>query len=327
MVGAGAVSQRVHLPVLACMPNARVAWITDSNDEMARETADSCRLRHVPLPASAHELPDCDAVLLATPVHARATYCQAMAERGVAVFAEKPFAITLEEHLRLEGLFPRPGIACGFVRRMYASTMLLRRILMENWFGVPRRLRLSEGSQVTKTGFDTTNKDQDHRRGGGITLNIGCHLIDLALHLTGARSYSITEQEIVWDGPCDRRLWASVLLKDIHGREGENCELDLTVSWLDRLDNQIEVEFDRVKLCAGIVPEAEVRLRPPASSGSGAVLTVPNAGALNFYQAFYLEWEHFLRGLEEGVPSLISASSSRLTTQMAEQLLQEADGR
>jgi predicted dehydrogenase len=206
---------------------------------------------------------------------------------------------------------------------MYASSVLLRRIMEEGWFGPCHRISVSEGSHVTRTGMDSTPKGEDHRRGGGITLNIGCHLIDLALHLTGATAYSIVETNPVWDGACDRKMAARIRLENIHGRDGEHCELAFAVSWLDQLDNRIDLEFEHVTVSAGIVPDARVTLRGSNDTHPGGVLSLPGPGAETFHQAFFLEWQAFLRGLERNEPSLISASSGRLTTRLIEQLLRE----
>ena len=81
VVGAGAISQSVHLPVLACSSNVQIVWITDANADRTREVAETFGLEGTPLPDSPWDLPPCDAVLLAAalqqgfPEHP-ATVCQ-----------------------------------------------------------------------------------------------------------------------------------------------------------------------------------------------------------------------------------------------------------
>src|SRR5437588_664762 len=76
-------------------------------------------------------LPDCDALLLATPVGVRTGYYEAFAKKGVAVLAEKPFSTSSAEHARLMRLFPSHRIGCGYIRRMYRTVALLRQVIAE----------------------------------------------------------------------------------------------------------------------------------------------------------------------------------------------------
>src|SRR5205807_335883 len=114
VVGAGTIAREVHLPVLSAMPKVRIAWVADRDDVRARALARAFRLPAVSLPPCPSELPPCQAVLLAIPVGARGGYYQALAARGTAVFAEKPFALTATDHQQFLSLFPPHAIACGY---------------------------------------------------------------------------------------------------------------------------------------------------------------------------------------------------------------------
>src|SRR5439155_1742304 len=106
IVGAGLITRQAHLPVLRNMPNVRIAWITDANDGAARAVARAFGLLQIVLPSGPAELPDCDVVLLAIPVGARQPYFEALARRRIAVFSEKPFALSYPQHKSIAELFP-----------------------------------------------------------------------------------------------------------------------------------------------------------------------------------------------------------------------------
>jgi predicted dehydrogenase len=302
------------------MPNVRLAWLTDANEERASQVARLFGVPNVALPEALTDLPACDAVLLAIPVHVRPAYYETLGRRGIAVLAEKPFAASSADHDQFEASFAPWRIGCGFQRRMHANTRLLRRVVAGDWFGPLRRLVVSEGDRVTRTGSDTTDKDLGFAQGGGALFNIGVHSLDQSLFIADPRRFEVCESNVAWDGRTDRKVSARVRLAQLHGRPDEVCEMELSVSWLDPVANEIVLEFDRVTLSTGGAPDADVRIEGK-SGGEGAVLETPRSGARTPNQAFYLEWEDFLLALAEERPSTVSAASCRSTTSLAEELL------
>jgi len=125
IVGAGAITRNIHLPVLLAMPNVRVAWLADASANRADALGKVHGVKSLAA-TSPEGLPDCDVVLLAIPVGVRAAYFNALAARGAAVFTEKPFASNLAEHRRILDLFEPHRIGCGFMRRFYRGTRTVR---------------------------------------------------------------------------------------------------------------------------------------------------------------------------------------------------------
>src|ERR1700761_7171228 len=205
VVGAGDIARKVHLPVLLNMPGVDVAWVYDSSAERTRAVARANGLRGVE-PCHAADLPACDVALLAIPVGVRGTYYDAFAARGIAVFAEKPFAVSAAEHQALTDRFAPSRLGCGFMRRFYASSQLLRYLVRTAPFGRLRRMRISEGPRTTSSRVDRSYFD-DSRQSlqGGILSELGCHSLDLALYITGAQKFLIEECELAFDGTVDRK--------------------------------------------------------------------------------------------------------------------------
>jgi predicted dehydrogenase len=327
VVGAGAISRMVHLPVLTAMPEARVAWVADAHDGRAAAVAAAFGVPHAPIASVPEAVRDCEAVLLAIPVGVRAPYLAALARHGVAVMVEKPFARTVREHDEIVAMFPPHRIACGFMRRTYASTALARRALQEGWFGRPSRIRISEGGRTTKTGVDRSYFDDPSAGGGGILLELGCHALDLVLHLTGTRDHEIVRQSMVLDGHADRRAEADVLLYPESGRRGEPIVLEYAFSWLDRQDDRVDIEFPGARLRFGTRPDAPVTLCGNTPGARETHLVPPAGGATTSNQAFYLEWRWLLESLATGVPSPVAAGTCRNVTALVEDLYAAARGR
>jgi predicted dehydrogenase len=320
VVGAGAIAQSMHLPVLLSMPRVRLAWVADSNADRARSVGAAYGIKTV-CAQSAEDLPESDVVLLAIPVGGRGPYLDTLAEKKTAVFAEKPFAITSAEHRRILDLFSSHRLGCGYMRRFYAATVLLRQLLGRGWFGPLKRIRIAEGNRSTRTGVDRSFLDDARLASGGVLAELGCHTVDLALYLTGAEAFEVKCCTLVLDGHVDRKVSARVSLRNSSALPREGAELDYCASWLDRQENVVELQFERTSLWAELVPGAGVFLGDPGRH-SEAVSIAPAvpAGASTSNQAFYLEWDDFLTGLETGRESAVSASSAVLTTELIEQL-------
>lgn len=326
VIGTGVIARTIHLPVLTSMPGVQVAFVADADDARAAATAAAFGVPHAPVATVPDVAGACDAVLLAIPVGVRASYLAVLAKLGVAVLVEKPFARNVQEHDGIVAQFPAHRIACGFMRRTYASTQLVRQILREGWLGQPGRIRISEGGRTTKTGADKSYFDDPAAGGGGILLELGCHALDLVLHLTGAVDHEIVSQDMLLDGHADRKAEAKVLLYPEAGRRGAPIELDYVFSWLDAQQNDVEIEFPDARLRFGNSPGAPVRLsgRDPRSAG---VELVPAAGgATTSNQAFYLEWRWLLEGLATGVPSPVAAATCRRVTALVADLYAQARG-
>lgn len=320
IVGAGTITRNVHLPVLQNMEKVQVAWVADANENTARSVSRAFRVPHVPLPASPADLPDCDVALLAIPVGFRTSYYEAFARRGFAVFAEKPFSVSLSEHKRILELFPPHRIACGYMRRTFATVLLLHQIVVEKWFGRLQRIRITEGARNTHTGTNVSHYDDWKASGGGVLISLGCHDVDLAFHITGARNFRISSRIFEMDGKIDRKIAASIRLLNINGRDDECCDFDLCVSWLDRQENAIQLFFPEMTVSASIKPESSVILQPKANNNSPGQELLTRIGAKTTNQAFFLEWDLFLRGLEEEKPSVMAASTALPTAALIDAL-------
>jgi predicted dehydrogenase len=315
VIGTGNITRQVHLPVLTSMPGVTVEWVADASAASAAAVARAFKLRWIELPLVAGVESDCDVVLVASPVGTRRSYLEHLAGRGIAAFVEKPFARTVDEHRAFATLFPAHRIGCGFMRRAFDSTMTVRRILAEGWLGRPTRVVVREGGRTRGSGTDRSYFD-DERSGGGILLELGCHGLDLAMHLTGATRYRIVRQSFLFDGPPDRRADGEILLFNDLGEDHAALPLEFRFSWIDDMDGGLEFHFPSAMLLVDIKPEAAVRLTGPPTREPGSKppdaefsLEPRGLGAMTTNQAFALEWRAFLDGLATGRPSEFSAES------------------
>ena len=92
IIGAGNVVSANHLPVLEAMPEVQISWITDKDNGRAARVAQAYGIADRDLAGGLDNFPKTDAVLMAIPFGVREPYYTALAQRGDAVYVEKPFA-------------------------------------------------------------------------------------------------------------------------------------------------------------------------------------------------------------------------------------------
>jgi predicted dehydrogenase len=320
IVGAGIIAREAHLPVLRCMPDIRVAWICDVSNHRAKMLANANGLAAVDC-GSPDKLPPCDLALLAIPVGARAEYLRCFAARGISVLAEKPFALSAEEHEHLIGEFEPYGLACGYMRRFYASTQLLKRLIGKRTLGSLKAIRISEGARSTGSRVDTSYLDDPRQcASGGILSELGCHSLDVALHVTGASNCEIDQAEFVFDSRTDRRITARLRLLDSPSLSKSGATLEYCVSWLDQQLNMMIFEFDSCCVWMGIKPDATIYLGGSFADQDAVALVPASGAATTVHQAFYLQWRAFIDGVRANSASEISAASALLSTRVIERL-------
>ena len=217
IVGAGEIVRRMHLPVLSACEDIRIAYVADKNPEAAQSVAGSYKVAPVTVADNLDMLPQTDVVLLAVPVTARLPYYELFAKRGTSVLSEKPLAVGVSDAERICGLYPEYSLACGFQRRSYASVVLARLLVAENWFGPLRSISISEGALTTKTGADSRFYDDATSGGGGVLMDLGCHSLDVAIYISDATDAIPVKQRFVFDDGVDREIDARLTLRTATG--------------------------------------------------------------------------------------------------------------
>ncbi len=314
VLGAGEIVSRVHLPVLSACEGIEIAYVADKSSEAARSVAGSYKITPVSVGDDLKQIPQTDVVLLAVPVAVRLPYYEMFAKRGTSVLAEKPLAISGADGAHTCSLYPDYGLACGFQRRSYASVVLAKLLVAENWFGPLFSMSVSEGALTTKTGTDSRFYD-DGNSGGGVLMDLGCHSLDAAMYITDAAEAIPTQQRFVFDNGIDREIEARLTLLTARG----SCELDYLVTWLRPAQNSIELHFQNCTVALSCQPKQELEIRG-SKTGVTPLLTMKEAGARTVYQAFYLEWMAFLDGVRNQQPSTFSARSCLPTIRAVEAL-------
>jgi len=186
ILGCGEIGRRGHIPGYQAA-GAQVVAVCDTNIDRARSVAAELNVPHAY--ADYHELisrPDIDVVSVCLPnaLHAPATI--AALEAGKHVLCEKPIAIHAADAERMIAAARKSGklLSVNQHMRFDPAAQAMRRAVANGDIG---RVYLTDMRMVRAQGIPGfgswfTNKDL---AGAGALFDIGVHMLDLALYITG----------------------------------------------------------------------------------------------------------------------------------------------
>src|SRR5262245_25200951 len=186
VVGCGAISTLHPLPALKRCALAELVAVVDRDEQWAAKVARRFGV--------AHSYGDCqrlvgqvDAALIATPNTTHPDLASLLLRQGVHVLCEKPVAISMTDLDRMldAGEEGDARFMAAHCARFAPNKRMLKRILDEGWLG-----RLEAISGGLGGPYEDSQRRTDFRRdrrlsGGGVLVDLGVHLIDLAIWIAG----------------------------------------------------------------------------------------------------------------------------------------------
>lgn len=183
VVGAGAISQLAHLPVLAKMRGAQLVAVCDNDRPKARSLADRFAVPDVFTDIEDMlELDDLDAVVVATPNHLHEPHVLAVLASKRHVLCERPLSLTPRGVERILAAASRADRVASVANnhRYRTDVQALARFIEGGELGK------ITGTRAGAYHFKRPAEGWRHRRaeaGGGAFLDHGVPLLDLALWL------------------------------------------------------------------------------------------------------------------------------------------------
>jgi predicted dehydrogenase len=186
VIGAGTISQTVHLPVLSSLSRVRLLAICDV--DVARATAAAKRFGVPRTTTDYREVladPAVAAVVIATPHKWHYPITMAAIEAGKHVLCEKPLGMNFAEALRLYEAAQRAGIChmVGFTYRFVPALRYMKALIQQGVIGEPRHFRSLRLQDVPEE--DLGWRQRRDLAGYGELFDTGCHRIDYAHYLVG----------------------------------------------------------------------------------------------------------------------------------------------
>jgi predicted dehydrogenase len=186
IVGTGAISQVVHVPIFAERPDVDLVALADADSHKAQTLADRFSVPRVMDWEALVEDPDLDAVVLTTPNHLHEGMSVRALEAGKHVLVERPLASTAEGAAHIIDVAERTGkiLMIGMPHRFRPEVTALRNLIAEGELGDLYSVR---GSWMTRPTTVTRPTWRQSRKtaGGGALIDLGIPALDLCLWVTG----------------------------------------------------------------------------------------------------------------------------------------------
>lgn len=186
VVGCGAVVTLHHLPALKRCELVDLVAVADRDRAWLEKVA-----RKFAVPEcyddSAAMIGHVEAVLVATPNTTHADIACPLLEAGIHVLCEKPLATTSADVERMLQASKRGGgrLTAAHSARFNPNVIMLKRMLSAGWLGTIEQMSGSLGLPYDRAERRTEFRREPRLAGGGVLMDLGIHLIDLAIWLAG----------------------------------------------------------------------------------------------------------------------------------------------
>jgi predicted dehydrogenase len=177
LIGCGRVAQRVHLPILAGLPQAGLVAVAETDSQLREQAGQQAGCATVADHEALLEMPEVEAVVICVPSGLHAEVTVAALDRSKHVYLEKPLATTQEEAKPVLSALERAGTVgmIGFNYRFHRAYSELKRRLRSGEFG-----DLVAARTVLAAPEETLPDWKRHRgSGGGALLDQASHHFDL----------------------------------------------------------------------------------------------------------------------------------------------------
>lgn len=226
VVGTGAVSQLVHLPVLAERGDVELLAVADADTPKARAIGERFDVeRIVDVDALCNDA-DVEAVFICTPNHLHEEQAVAALQAGKHVLVERPMALTAAGAKRVLAAAKEANrtVVVGMSHRFRPDVSALRSFVAGGELGrvyAARVAWMNRRVQVRRT----TWRQRPEEAGGGAFMDLGVQSLDMALWLLGMPRITRVKAVLAFDeGEVEDA--ATVLAETDDG-----VALSLEVSW------------------------------------------------------------------------------------------------
>lgn len=244
LIGCGAISQQLHLPIVSGHDEIKLAALVDRDIDRARDLAKGYGVETVLSEAADLHPENIDAAIVATPPFHHAPCTIALLRRGIHVLVEKPMATNYADAQAMVEAAEESGtvLSVGYFRRLMPSMRMFKALLDSRWLGRLLQFEVASGGFYNWAAATLGNMRKD-LAGGGVLIDFGSHMLDLLHYLFDGPGEVLEYRDNACGGiesDCDLHLRLSHQGDEVGGR----VELSRT----RKLGNSIRVECERGSL-------------------------------------------------------------------------------
>jgi len=315
IIGAGKIVENSHLPVLKNIDNISVEWIYDIDKKRTDLLSEMYKIAPVITNNLEEEISKIDICVITIPYGVRMPYLQAASRFKKSVYVEKPFALSVQEHIDISSMFNANEIAIGFQRRCYKIAHELKEIIQSGIFGSLKNIDFKQGYFSIKGGKGYLS--DVNLSGGGVIIESAIHSFDQILNFTAATDVEVDNLSFIQKNGIDYDTTVQSYLTTPLGK----IPVTSQVSTLRNLNNGLTLSFDHATIKCKLSPDAIINV----FSKNGKQFSIENLFNLQNYpktvnSSFFLFWEKFIESLNKKTENFTSASTSLLTTKWMENI-------
>ncbi len=181
VIGLGNIAQVIHLPILSKLENAQLVALCDMEFQRAKLLGERYKVKHVF--KDYHDLlamNDVDAVIIATPTNTHKEIAIAAVKAKKHSLVEKPLARTAKEAKEILDVVNKSDVKVmvGMNQRFRPDAMVLKSFIENGEIG---DVFFVKCGWLKKNPVDRQWKTQKSVSGGGVFLDLGIMVLDLAL--------------------------------------------------------------------------------------------------------------------------------------------------
>jgi predicted dehydrogenase len=289
LLGAGAIAQVVHLPILARMRGVQVVSLHDTDRTTARTVAQRFGIAQVArAPEEILDDSSVDGVVICTPSNLHRQHAQEALAAGKYVLCEKPLALDphgIESLLAQDGADGRLLVAMN--QRFRPDAAALRSFVSGGELGDVHYLKAGWLNRRTHRGPRRTWRER-RSAGGGAFMDLGVQMLDLALWLLDHPTPVSVSAYMHREQGAEVEDSAAMMLR----LEG-NRVVNLEVAWNLRAER--DRQFLHLLGSSGSGSLAPLTVFKDMESGLANVTPQLPPGRENLYTASYrAELQHFI---------------------------------
>ena len=260
-------------------------------------------------------MPECDVVLLAIPVGVKEEYIREFSKRNTYIFTEKPFAIDLEAHKNFLKLSNK--ISCNYMRVYYNSTRQIKNIISSGIFGPIKKVSITEGGIIGKTGRSKNSYQAAPKlSGGGMLMETSCHTFSQLAFLFN--DISVRDAKIIWEDGFD--VESNVTFDVCHNTR---FNIDYTATMLKPVETNATFFFEHNKIEFNHLMPDSIFTISSLDSAKQFVMEQEESFASTFAQAYYLKWKNFLDQISKDSTLNTEFETSVMTTKMITDIMEK----
>jgi len=186
IIGTGGIAANQHMPALAKQPDVKILAVADVNEQAAKNAAERFEVKHVFSDyKKLLEMDEIDAVHVCTPNDMHMPPTVEALNAGKHVMVEKPIARNADEGAKMVEAARKSGKKLMVAQnvRFDAGSQCLKRFIDDGELG---EIYFARVWALRRRGVPSWGVFVDkEKQGGGPLIDIGVHMLDLALFLMG----------------------------------------------------------------------------------------------------------------------------------------------